>query len=230
MKAAFIMMKFGSSSVYDQIVNAIRSALSPFGINGLRADEREYNQDLFSNILTYMYGCWYGIAVFERIDRAEFNPNVSLEVGYMFALKKPVCLLRDKTLRTLHTDLAGKIYRTFDAHDPMGSIPRALAPWLKDMGAERRDSPTVSDKIAHPLLYSGSDAGNWSRKEIETFFQNLEKDAIERARREYEYIDTAEGDVKFEIIARAREIVQRLVRAYRLEADFEDWERQSRVS
>jgi hypothetical protein len=217
------MMKFGSSPVYDQIAQAVRSALTPFGIDGLRADDKEYDHDLFSNVLTYMYGCWYGIAVLERIDTEEFNPNVSLEVGYMLALGKPVCLLRDKTLKTMPSDLAGKLYRTFDPYDPTGSVSRALTPWLNDMGAVRQHLVTVSDKITDPLLYSGGDARGWSREEIQMFFKNLEQDAIERARREYEDIDV--GDSTEAITARAREMVQRQVRAYGLEDCFELWER-----
>ena len=61
-----------------------------------------------------------------------FNPNVSLEVGILLGLRKPVCLLKDKTLSVLHTDLIGKLYRTFDPHNPAHSIPDALRAWLKD--------------------------------------------------------------------------------------------------
>lgn len=70
----------------------------------------------------------------ERIEADDFNPNVSLEVGYMFALKKPVCLLKDKTLKTLHTALVGKLYRVFDPQDPASSVPPVLTQWLEDKG------------------------------------------------------------------------------------------------
>jgi nucleoside 2-deoxyribosyltransferase len=72
------------------------------------------------------------VAVFERIEADEFNPNVSFEVGYMKALNKPVCLLKDKTMRTLPTDLLGELYKSFDPQDPHGSIPGELEKWLKD--------------------------------------------------------------------------------------------------
>src|SRR3990172_35156 len=86
----------------------------------------------FPNILTYIYGCEFGIAVFERIESDEFNPNVSLEVGYMLALRKPVCLLKDRTLEILQADLVGKIYRVFDPQDPVGTIQDELSQWLRD--------------------------------------------------------------------------------------------------
>jgi hypothetical protein len=131
-KVAFIMMKFGATPAHTKIVQGIKDALAPHGIEAVRADEKEYHPDLLSNILTYLYGCGFGIAVFERIERDDFNPNVSLEVGYILALKKEVCLLKDKTLVALHTDLVGRLYREFDPQDPVASIAPVLTKWMQD--------------------------------------------------------------------------------------------------
>jgi hypothetical protein len=133
-KVAFIMMKFGVTKAHTQIVKGISDALSSHGIVAVRADDKQYHDDLYYNIMTYLYGCGFGIAVFERIERDDFNPNVSLEVGYSLALGKEVCLLKDKTLPTLHTDLVGKLYRTFDPQDPISSISPELTKWMKDKG------------------------------------------------------------------------------------------------
>jgi len=133
-KVAFVMMKFGTTEAHNKIIAGIRDALLPFNMSAVRADDKEYHSDLFYNILTYLYGCGFGIAVFERIEHEDFNPNVSLEVGYLLALKKQVCLLKDKTLKTLPTDLVGKLYRTFDPQDPVTSIPPSLLKWMKDKG------------------------------------------------------------------------------------------------
>jgi len=133
-KVAFIMMQFGETAAHDEIVKAIRKALESHGISGVKANDKEYHDDLFPNVMTYLYGCGFGIAVFERIEAEEFNPNVSLEVGYMLALRKPVCLLKDKTLKTLHTDLVSKLYKTFDTQDPGETIPDEISQWLSDKG------------------------------------------------------------------------------------------------
>ena len=98
---AFVMMKFGETEAHKSIVDSIYSTLNRYGIIALRADGKEYHDDLFPNVLTYIYGCRFGIAVFERLEQDDFNPNVSLEVGYMRALRKPICLLKDKTLKAL---------------------------------------------------------------------------------------------------------------------------------
>lgn len=133
-KVGFIMTRFGDTVAHNKITAAVRTGLASHGINALRADDKEYHDDLFPNVLTYIYGCSFGVAVFERLEVDDFNPNVSLEVGYMLALSKPVCLLKDKTLRTLQTDLVGKLYKSFDPQDPDVSIPPELQKWLMDKG------------------------------------------------------------------------------------------------
>ena len=131
-KVAFIMMRFGSTPAHVNIMEGIKEALQPFGLVAVRADEKEYHSDLWYNVLTYIIGCGFGIAVFERLEQDEFNPNASLEVGCMYGLNKPVCLLKDKTLKTLHSDLVGKLYRPFDPQDPKGTIPSELSRWIAD--------------------------------------------------------------------------------------------------
>jgi hypothetical protein len=90
----FVMMRFGDTAAHTRIENTIKNALTKHGLVGLLARDKEFHDDLFPNILTYMHGCDFGIAVFERLETEVFNPNVALEVGYMLGLKKPVLLLK----------------------------------------------------------------------------------------------------------------------------------------
>lgn len=133
-KAGFIIMRFGNTRAHATIVDAIRSTLARFDLVGLRADDKEYHSDLYHNIMTYMHGCGFAVAAYERLESEDFNPNVSLEVGGMLVMDKPVCLLKDKTLRTLNTDLAGKMYRQFDPQNPASTINEVLTKWLHDKG------------------------------------------------------------------------------------------------
>ena len=149
-KVAFIMMQFGYTTAHENVVRAIRSALDSRGIKALRADDKQYHDDLFPNVLTYIYGCGCGIAVFERIEAEDFNPNVSLEVGYMFALGKPVCLLKDRTLKTLHTDLVGKLYKEFDPQHSGKTIPEQIAKWLSDKGIASSPAGTGVPAASNP--------------------------------------------------------------------------------
>lgn len=133
-RLAFVMMEFGKTKRHEQIYAAIRHALDPHNFVTLRADSKEYHEDLWFNILTYMYGCRFGIAVFERIDDEVFNPNVSLEVGHTSGLGKPVCYLKEQTLPKLHTDLVGRLYREFDLDYCDRTVSKVLWKWMSDKG------------------------------------------------------------------------------------------------
>lgn len=131
-KAAFIMMEFGNTWAHEAITKAVREALAAHGIAGIRADDRSYHDELFNNVLTHLHGCGLGVAIYERIETEAQNPNVALEVGYLFALRKPVCLLKDQTLAALPTDLVSRLYHTFDPQGPGGAIPQVISKWLSD--------------------------------------------------------------------------------------------------
>lgn len=131
-KVAFIMMQFGETREHHNIVISIRKTLVDNGLMGLRADDRYYHDDKYYNILTYLHGCGFGIAVFETISDQSFNPNVSLEAGYLLGLNKPICLLKEKKLKTLPSDLVGRLYREFSIEQCDISVKNVLRNWLED--------------------------------------------------------------------------------------------------
>jgi hypothetical protein len=130
----FIMMRFDETEARGRITSAVKRSLADWGLVGLRADDRQYHDELFSNVVTYLHGCGTGIAVYEVSEAMTFNPNISLEVGYMLALGKPVLLLKDKNLSVLHADLIGRLYKEFDPANPNDTIPIAVERWLRDKG------------------------------------------------------------------------------------------------
>ena len=103
-------MPFEKSEGYDIILKTIKNVLQENGCFGGRADDRIFHNDVLYNILTYLHGCDFGIALFDKSEITTFNPNVSLEVGFLLALNKPVFLLKDQNLPMLQSDLAGKLY------------------------------------------------------------------------------------------------------------------------
>ena len=132
-KVGFIIMKFGKTDIHDTISTVVKKILSNNGLIGIRADDKDYHTDKFPNILTYLYGCGFGIAIFENIISSDFNPNVSLEVGSLLALNKPVCLLKDNP-STIAPDIDGRIYKEFNS-DPEyceRTILKELTNWLID--------------------------------------------------------------------------------------------------
>jgi hypothetical protein len=133
-RTGFLIMRFATKKPYGKIVEALKKICHDHGLVLVRADDHEFHADLWPNVQTYLHGCGFGIAVYERIDTDEPNANVGLEVGYMLAMGKPVLLLRDQSLKTLQADLVGKLYKPFDTHDPEESLPGQVKKWLSDYG------------------------------------------------------------------------------------------------
>ena len=131
-KIALLIMQFGASRFHNDIYENIQKTLIKKNIIVLRADYKEYHTDLYYNILSYIYAADFGIAVFERIDDDLFNPNVAFEVGFMFALNKKVCLLKEKTLKSLPTDIVGKLYKSFDLNNLAESLEKSINKWIDD--------------------------------------------------------------------------------------------------
>ncbi len=130
----FIMMRFSDTPQMNQIHQAIAVGLEEHGMNALRADDRDYTGDLWSNIEVYLTGCHYGIAVFEDIEERDYNPNVSLELGYLMGRGKRTLLLREKHLPTVPTDVVHRLYKEFDGYDIENSIKREVGKWItKDL-------------------------------------------------------------------------------------------------
>jgi hypothetical protein len=133
-KVGFIVMRFTAAKPFAKIVEIIKKTGVQHGLEIIRADENEFHADLWGNVRTHLHGCGFGIAVYERIETEEPNANVGLEVGYLMAMNKPVLLFKDKTLKTLQADLAGKLYKQFDPHNPEATLPDQLNKWLEDNG------------------------------------------------------------------------------------------------
>lgn len=126
----FVMMRFNDSEQMRQVYGAIQSALAARGMYALRADDRDFTSELWSNIEVYLTGCHYGIAVFEDIDQRDYNPNVSLELGYMMGRGKRTLLLKEKRLPRLPADVMHRLYKEFDIFDVATSIEREIGRWI----------------------------------------------------------------------------------------------------
>jgi hypothetical protein len=133
-KLGFLVMRFTKGKPFERIVEVIKRTAEKHGLVIIRADENEFHAHLWENVRTLLHGCGFGIAIYERIEREEPNANVGLEIGYLMAMNKPVLLLKDKTVGVLQADLAGKLYKSFDPHEPEKTIPDQLTAWLADNG------------------------------------------------------------------------------------------------
>ena len=127
----FIMMRYRTSPHFKEIEDCIRETLSKYGLIARLAKDRAIVDDLWENIILYMRHSRFGVALFEDIDEREFNPNISLELGYMYALGKRCLLLKEKRMPRLPTDIYGRIYRDFDALNLLSSIGKQIREWCE---------------------------------------------------------------------------------------------------
>jgi hypothetical protein len=105
-RSAFVMMQFRDTRPYGTLLSAIKDSLAAYGIRAVRADDIAYADVLMTNVRTYMHGCGFGIAVFERIESEIHN-------------------------RMLRSDMVDSLYVEFDAADAKRTIKQALERWLR---------------------------------------------------------------------------------------------------
>jgi len=129
-KNVFIMMRFIGTDQFTDLHRAITTTLAAHGLQGVRADDREYHPDLWSNVETYMLGCRYGIATFEDFEVRDHNPNVALELGFMRARHKRCLILKERTLPSVPTDVVGALYKVFDKFDIEPTAKAQVERWI----------------------------------------------------------------------------------------------------
>ncbi len=134
----FLMMRFQDTEQMRSVNDSLRNSLAANGMNPLRADDKDYTGELWTNLQVYMAGCHLGVAVFEDIDNRDFNPNVSLELGYMLGTGRRCLLLKEKRLPTLPADVVNRLYKPFDAFKIESTIRAQVDRWVQvDLGHGR---------------------------------------------------------------------------------------------
>lgn len=128
-----IMMPFAtpaSGSIFDVIAQELRD----HGLIALRADQKALSPVLWWNLVTYMIGSSYGVVVYEPHRGIPFNPNVSIEAGFMLASDRPVLFLANDGLRALPVDFSGHIYKTYSAEVGIltASMRSAVRDWIEN--------------------------------------------------------------------------------------------------
>ena len=129
----FIMTRFEAGNrLLRELDEELRRALCRRGLNGVRADDDEYHDQLWQNVCVYMLCCASGVAVLEDRGANEFNPNVALEYGFMRALNKPTLLLKDIGFKNVRADIVGTLHGSFDITDIGGTLPGAIDQWVNN--------------------------------------------------------------------------------------------------
>ncbi len=126
----FLMMRFLDSPQMRSIEESLRNALQERGFTAIRADDRDYTGELWTNVELCMVGSHLGVTVFEDIEQREFNPNISLELGYMLARRHRCLILKERRLPDLPTDVVHRLYKPFDAFNIEETVRAQVLRWI----------------------------------------------------------------------------------------------------
>lgn len=146
------MMRFRDTPQNKLIAASITECTREYDLVVLRADQRSYYEELWENVKAYMDACSMGIAVFDQMDDDDINPNVSLELGYMIARQRTLLLLKEKRIKSLPTDICGRLYREFDCFHIESTVRSATYRWLRDVGIAK----ALDEKLVVFMSYGGT--------------------------------------------------------------------------
>ena len=142
-KNVFIMTPFRENIRYRSTIKTIKCELQKYNLKGWVASDKKLHSQLWSNVQCFLLGCRFGIAIFTRDEKKEedkvifhdsvYNPNVSLELGYMISRGKEVLILKYKELNQLPTDMVGSLYKNFDLDNPDTTLPDIIKQWVKQL-------------------------------------------------------------------------------------------------
>jgi hypothetical protein len=119
----------GKADPLATALTAAKAACEKHGLIFHLASDRNIVDDLWPNVAAHMWGCRYGIAVFEAVSDKGLNYNLNIEVGSCLVLGRRLALLKDKSLKAMPSDLVGHIYLDVDLAKP-GSVTKRLDGWI----------------------------------------------------------------------------------------------------
>jgi len=134
----FVMMRPRFQSVFKEIETTIRDVLNFYGLKARFSKDKNYSDESWNNTETCMHGSRYGIVVFEEIDKLEYDPDISLQLGYMCSHAKECLLLNEKNMKRLHTEIFGNIHKEFDQSRIKETVTASIEEWLEhDLGIRK---------------------------------------------------------------------------------------------
>jgi len=130
----FVIMRYAPKAPFVEIEKTIKETLQRYGLKAVLAKDVAFHQQLWNHVRFCMEFSRYAIVVFESILNPDFNPNVTLELGYMLAKGRPCLILKEKAMPKLHTDIIGHLYVPFNAHKVKETVRTAVENWLEGLG------------------------------------------------------------------------------------------------
>ncbi|HKO55000.1 MAG TPA: hypothetical protein VJ276_03920 [Thermoanaerobaculia bacterium] len=136
-QSVFIMTKFPDgkddpekNKALEAVIAAVKAGIHEAGMTP-RVATFGYQEMLWPNVELYLLGCSRGVAIVEDQYRAELNPNVALEWGWMKGMGKRVYFLMESKFAHERADWQGFLSKEFSWEAPDAGIKEAIAEWLK---------------------------------------------------------------------------------------------------
>lgn len=132
----FCMTRFPQSAAdttyLDPVENAlreIRTALSEHSLTMHLASDQQMVDTLSGNVLCHMWASQYGVGLLEDRAGRGLNYNVVAEIAGMLMTGRRCVLLKDPSVGSLPSDIAGHIYKEVDLSDG-ASVAKAIHEWV----------------------------------------------------------------------------------------------------
>jgi hypothetical protein len=130
-KNVFLMLRFRDAN--KALSDFIIETLSDAGLNGVRADDVDWNitKDIY-NPIAVLYCCKYGIALLDKPEAHQaYNPNVIYELGMMHCLERECLILRNDSLPPIPFDLIKNLYSPYRGKL---AVRTNVQRWLRSLG------------------------------------------------------------------------------------------------
>ena len=135
--SVFIMTKYPdpkNPAVTDpeltQVIETVKVAIKAANYEPRVASDQDYHMQLWDNVELHMLGCRRGIAIVQDKVKAELNPNVAIEWGWMLGLDRRVLYLVEKDFKQERADWKGMSSSEFDWANPAPGIEAAVKKFL----------------------------------------------------------------------------------------------------
>jgi hypothetical protein len=125
-----LLMRFDDSEVMQAIHNAVVGEGDRHGYDVVRADDRDYTGELWTNVELCIRRAQLVICVLEDIERRDCDANVMVELGFALGLGRRTLLLVERRLPPVPAVLRHRMTRSFDVHALPRSVEKVVGRWL----------------------------------------------------------------------------------------------------
>ena len=128
-RTVFLAMRFEQHPLRNRIHRNVCEVGERLDFDIVRADDRDYSGELWTNVRVCMEESALAIAIYDSDGVDE--PNLAFELGFLIACKTPCLILRERRCAPPPAMLAHRLQFPFEALDVEGTLTPAVEGWLR---------------------------------------------------------------------------------------------------